>query len=413
MAAFGGEFGHGQILTLDRIAHALTALGQPQNTRAQILHVAGTNGKGSTCAFLDAIARAAGLKVGLFTSPHLVRVNERIRINGMPAADAAFVDALDRVGQTGISLTYFEAITAAGFLLFQAAEVDIIVLEVGLGGRLDSTNVVTPAVSLITPVDFDHQAFLGDTIEAIAGEKAGIIKPQRPVVSARQHEAAAAVIADIAERQNAPLSLCGRDFDGWAQHGRLAVQTQSRLYDLPAPTLVGPHQFENAAVAVAAIDALGDNRIDDIALAAGVAQAWWPGRMTRAPRTCGDIWIDGAHNPHGARALAATLHELNLRAPAATILICGLFANKDLAGFLKALAPEAGTLIAIPITGARASTAPDEIASRASALGLTATTAPTLPAALERAHALHPNARLVICGSLHLAGEALHHFGLL
>jgi dihydrofolate synthase/folylpolyglutamate synthase len=413
LAAFGGEFGHGQILTLARIEQALAALGQPHRTDAKILHVAGTNGKGSTCAFLDSIARAAGLKVGLFTSPHLVRVNERIRINGAPVGDDLFVSALDQIGKTGAPLTYFEAINVAGFLLFRDAEVDVMVVEVGLGGRFDSTNVVTPTVSVITPIDLDHQAFLGDTIAAIAGEKAGIIKPRRPVVSARQKDPATEVIAEVASRLDAPLALCGRDFDGWAQHGRLAVQTPSRLFDLPAPSLVGAHQFDNAAVAVAAIDALGDHRIDEAAIGAGVAQAFWPGRMTRVGASFGDIWIDGAHNPHGAQALSRTLKDLNARAPATTILICGLFTNKDLDGIMAALAPAANQLIAIPVTGARASAAPEKIAACAAGLGLPASTAPTLQDALAMAQSNAPSARIVICGSLHLAGEALHHFGLM
>src|ERR1700744_3672298 len=271
-------------LSLDRILGLLEALGRPQDGLPPVIHVAGTNGKGSTSAFLRAITEAAGLKVHVLTSPHLVRFVERIRLGGILITDEAFGAILERVeaANAGREITFFEIVTAAAFVAFAEAPADLLILEVGLGGRYDATNVIgLPAVSAITPVDYDHKEFLGEDLGGIAGEKAAIIKLGRPVVSAPQAEAAEALIEAEAGRLNAPLTLMGRDFDAWSERGRLMFQDQQRLLDLPTPSLFGPHQVDNAGLAVAAALALNDPRITEAALEKGIASAEWPARMQR------------------------------------------------------------------------------------------------------------------------------------
>ncbi|HWW26192.1 MAG TPA: Mur ligase family protein, partial [Caulobacter sp.] len=258
-------------LSLDRMVRLCAALGDPQRRLPPVIHVAGTNGKGSTVAYLRAMAEAAGLKVHVFTSPHLVRFAERIRLAGTLITDDHLAKVLERVeaANGGLPITFFEITTAAAFQAFSEVPADLCLVEVGLGGILDATNVVMPAVSVIAPIDIDHREFLGDTLAAIAQEKAGIIKPNIPVVSARQREEAERVVEREADLFEAPLTLMGRDFDAWNERGRLLVQMQDRLLDLPAPSLPGEHQFANAGLAVAALLTLNDPRIDETAMARG------------------------------------------------------------------------------------------------------------------------------------------------
>ncbi|WP_168077766.1 Mur ligase family protein, partial [Caulobacter sp. SSI4214] len=268
-------------LSLDRMRRLCAALGDPQDRLPPVIHVAGTNGKGSTVAYLRAMAEAAGLKVHVFTSPHLVRFAERIRLAGTLITDDHLADVLDRVeaANAGQPITFFEITTAAAFVAFADVPADLCIVEVGLGGLLDATNVIAkPAVSVIAPVDIDHREFLGDTIAKIAVEKAGIIKPGAPVVSARQHGDAEDVLETTAALAGVELTLMGREFDAWSEGGRLLVQMQDRLLDLPAPSLPGEHQFANAGLAVAALLALGDPRIDEAAMGRGIASAVWPAR---------------------------------------------------------------------------------------------------------------------------------------
>jgi dihydrofolate synthase/folylpolyglutamate synthase len=413
LAAIGREFDHGMALKLDRIAAALDALGRPQDRLPPTFHVAGTNGKGSTCAFLRAIAEAAGLRAHVFASPHLVRPNERVRLAGTLVADDAFIAAIDRVAGTGLTLTYFEAMTAAAFVLFADTPADVLVLEVGLGGRFDATNVIArPAASVIAPIDYDHMAILGDTLTLIASEKAGIVKSRAPVVVSRQPAEAMAVIESEAARRGAPLFRCGVEWDCWRANGRLAVQTQARFLDLPAPSLAGPHQFDNAGLAVAAFLQAFDAADD--AIATGVASAHWPARMQRlthgplaeiARAANAELWLDGGHNPHGARAIAATLAELEARAPAPTALVCGMLATKDAAGFLEPLALHVALLVATPVASSASGRDPLELADIARTLGLHASTEATLADAVRLA--AKSARRVLICGSLYLAGEAL------
>ncbi len=338
-------------LSLDRIQALLQALGRPQDRLPPVIHVAGTNGKGSTSAFLRAIAEAAGLKVHVLTSPHLVRFVERVRLGGTLITDEAFGEILQRVeaANAGREITFFEIVTAAAFVAFAETPADLLILEVGLGGRYDATNVIgAPAVSVITPVDYDHKEFLGEDLGGIAGEKAGIIKSGRPVVSARQAEVAEAVIEAEADRLGAPLAMMGRDFDAWSERGRMMFQDQQRLLDLPMPSLFGPHQVDNAGLAIAAALAfgqtLGDPRVTEAALDKGVASAEWPARMQRltagpygamARARGSDLWLDGGHNPHGGRAIAEALEGL-ARDGRPVALVAGTLANKDAVGFFSA-----------------------------------------------------------------------------
>jgi dihydrofolate synthase/folylpolyglutamate synthase len=403
-------------LSLGRMRRLLTALGRPEDDLPPVVHVAGTNGKGSTIAFLRAIAEAAGLSVHVYTSPHLVRFAERIRIAGMLINDDQLNAALDEVeaANAGEPITFFEVTTAVALTAFRSHRADLCLLEVGLGGLYDATNVVArPAVSVIAPVDIDHREFLGDRIEQIAAEKAGILRPGGRAVVARQSEAALQVIEARAERLGAEMTLMGRDFDAYAERGGMVFQGEDRLFDLPSPGLYGEHQVANAGVAIAAALALDDLHIDEAAIARGVASATWPARLQkldkgplgdRAAAAGAELRLDGGHNPHAARALAAALEELGRdgRPPA---LVAGLLATKDAAAFFEAfrgLKPKVFT------TGfeADAAASPGALADAARASGLEASPASNVDQALDAALAI-PNARVVICGSLYLAGEVL------
>jgi dihydrofolate synthase/folylpolyglutamate synthase len=405
-------------LKLDRIEAALKVLGEPHRKLPPVLHVAGTNGKGSTCAFLRAMTEAAGLRAHVFSSPHLIVPNERVRLAGTLARDDQFIDAVDRVAALGMTLPYFEVLTAAAFLMFAETPADVLVLEVGLGGTFDATNVIpAPAVATIAPIALDHTAILGPTLAKIAGEKAGILKPGAPGVIARQDAAAMEVIEARAQEVGAPLFRCGVEWDGWRAHGRLCVQTEDRFLDLPAPNLEGLHQFDNAALAAAALLAWDGARFSDDALAHGVTHAYWPGRMQRltqgaladiAKARGAELWLDGAHNPHGASALARTLAELDARAPRPLVLICGLLTTKDVDGVLAPLARTGTPFIAVPVPSSTAAQNPQELSAIACSHGFAAAHALSLLDAMKDAAALPGEPpRIVICGSLYLAGDAL------
>lgn len=404
-------------LSLDRMRRLCAALGDPQDRLPPVIHVAGTNGKGSTVAYLRAMAEAAGLRVHVFTSPHLVRFAERIRLAGTLIADDQLADVLARVeaANAGLPITFFEITTAAALVAFADVPADLCIIEVGLGGVLDATNVVTPAVSVIAPVDIDHREFLGDTIEQIAVEKAGIIKPGAPAVSARQREEAEDVIDTAAVLAGVDLTLMGRDFDAWNERGRLLVQMQDRLLDLPAPSLPGEHQFANAGLAVAALLALADPRIDEVAMAAGIAGAVWPARFQRlttgpladTARAAGaDLWLDGGHNPHAGAAVARVLGDLAARDGRPVALISGLLANKDATGFFSPFAPLKAEVFTVTFEGHAAAPAA-QTAAAAELAGLRAHACDGLEDALGKVLALTPTPHVLICGSLYLAGEVL------
>ena len=409
-------------LSLDRMRRLCAALGDPQAKLPPVVHVAGTNGKGSTVAFLRAMAEAAGLKVHVYTSPHLVRFAERIRVAGRLIEEEALADILDRVeaANDGQPITFFEVTTAAAFLAFSEAPADLCLLEVGLGGVLDATNVVEGvAVSVIAPVDLDHREFLGDTVEQIAGEKAGILRTGVPAVTGRQSEAALGVIEARAAEVGAPLLALGTDFDAWAEHGGVTFNTvasgEERLIELPLPALPGPHQIDNAALATAAALALNHPRIGEEEIRRGVASARWPARLQRLVRgpygeeaaaAGAELSLDGGHNPHAAQALAAALEAMERREPRPLALVLGMLGNKDVAGYLAALRPLAPYVAAVPVES-DAAAPPESLAEAARAGGLPAETATDVGEALTKVLKRFERPRVVICGSLYLAGEVL------
>ncbi|ADG08670.1 bifunctional folylpolyglutamate synthase/dihydrofolate synthase [Caulobacter segnis] len=405
-------------LSLDRMRRLCAALGDPQDRLPPVIHVAGTNGKGSTVAYLRAMAEAAGLKVHVFTSPHLVRFSERIRLAGALITDDHLADVLDRVERAneGQPITFFEITTASAFAAFAEVPADLCIVEVGLGGVLDATNVIQrPAVCVIAPIDLDHREFLGDTIAKIAVEKAGIIKPDAPAVSARQEPEAEDVLDTTAALAGIDLTLMGRDFDAWNERGRLLVQMQDRLLDLPAPSLPGEHQFANAGLAVAALLALGDSRIDEAAMARGIASAVWPARFQRltagplaerAKAAGADLWLDGGHNPHAGRAVSRAVADLAARDGRPVALISGLLANKDATGFFTPFRGVAAKVFTVSFEGHAAASAA-ETAAAAELAGLRAAACDSVEDALTRALQMEPTPHVLICGSLYLAGEVL------
>jgi dihydrofolate synthase/folylpolyglutamate synthase len=403
-------------LSLGRMRRLCSALGDPQRKLPPVVHVAGTNGKGSTVAYLRAIGEAAGLRVHAFTSPHLVRFAERIRLAGELIHEDHLAQVLDRVEQANAreQITFFEITTAAAFQAFSEVEADLCLLEVGLGGALDATNVIErPAVSVICPVDYDHREFLGDSLEAIAGEKAGIIKPLGHVVVARQPQAAMAVIESRSHALGAQMQVMGQDFDAWSEGSRLLVQTGERLLDLPLPSLTGPHQVDNAGLAVVAALTLKEARIDEAGIAQGISSAVWPARFQRLTKgplaeiAAGtDLWLDGGHNPHAGEAVARTLAAIQARDGRPVALIVGMLANKDAEGFVRSFADLKPKVFAVPFE-AEAAASPDAIVQAARAAGLEAETAPDLQTATARAVASAGPPHVLICGSLYLAGEVL------
>ena len=405
-------------LSTGRIERLLEALGRPQDRLSPVIHVAGTNGKGSTVAYLRAIGEAAGMKVHALTSPHLVRFVERIRQAGVLITEDHLSGLIDRAeaANAGEAISFFEMTTAIAIMAFADVPADLCIIEVGLGGRFDATNVFEhPAVTVITPVDYDHLEMLGPELSKIAWEKAGIMRPGVPCVIARQPEEAFAVIEAEAEKVGAPLIAMGRDADAFEEHGRLRVQTEDRLVDLPAPSLFGAHQFENAGLAVVAALQLHDPRIDDQALG-GVAQAVWPARfqrLTAGPIAAkvqargGDLWLDGGHNPHAGRALAETVQRLFAKDQRPVTMIVGMFARKDAQGFFAPFAPLHPHVFTTTFDSPNAAP-PQELADAARAVGLTAETAGSIEAAVDRALAVPgPAPHVLICGGLHFAGEVL------
>ena len=406
-------------LSTGRVKRLLATLGHPERRMGPVIHVAGTNGKGSTCAYLRAIAEAAGLKVHVISSPHLVRFAERIRMAGRLLSDEALDRLIDEVEEAnaGAPISFFEISTCLAFHAFAQDPADLCVIEVGLGGRFDATNVFDhPAVSVIAPVDYDHLEMLGPELSKIAWEKAGIIKAGRPVVVARQLDEALAVIEREAQTLGASLALMGRDFDAFEQHGRLVVQLQDRLLDLPPPSLFGAHQFANAGLAVAAIQAFGDRRIDEAVIDRGLQSAVWPGRFQaltkgplaeRAMRRGADLWLDGAHNPHAGAALADAATQLAARDGRPVALVVGMLGRKDATGFFPHFARLAPRVFATGFSSPNA-TAADDLARAAAAAGLEAQVADGVEPALDAALAAPgPAPHVIVCGSLHFVGDVL------
>jgi dihydrofolate synthase/folylpolyglutamate synthase len=409
-------------LSLDRIERLLAALDHPERRLPPVIHVAGTNGKGSTVAFMRAILEAAGKRVHVYTSPNLVRINERFRLGndgggklvGDADLDAALAECEAKNGDAPI--TVFEMETAAGFLLFSRHPADILLLEVGLGGRLDATNVVErPLVSVITRLSLDHREFLGDTIAAVAAEKAGILKAGVPAVVSGQPPEALAVIERQAARMRAPLSIAGENWTATEERGRLVYQDDSGLLDLPAPKLYGRHQFENAGAAIAALRVSG-LKLAPAAFETGMTTVDWPARMQRLTHgkladllpPDSELWLDGGHNADGGQAIAAALADLEERVSRPLVLIVGMLTTKDCAGFLQNFSGLARRVITVPIHQDKAVPAA-ELAEVAGNVGIPALARDDLENAIAVAGKLdlHPAPRVLITGSLYLAGEVL------
>jgi dihydrofolate synthase / folylpolyglutamate synthase len=417
-------------LSLGRVERLLGALGNPHHRLPPAVHVAGTNGKGSTVAFLKGILEAAGHRTHAFISPHLRRFHERIMLAGpagaRPIAERHLAEILCRAeaANGGEPITFFEITTAAAFLAFAENPADIVLLETGLGGRLDATNVIdAPLATVLTPISLDHCSFLGDTIEAIAGEKAGILKRGRPVIVSKQAESALSVIERRAEALGSPLIAADRTWDVFEQHGRLIFQDEDCLLDLPLPRLFGRHQIENAGTAIAAVRRLEGFQVSAGAIAKGLTAAFWPARLERlslgklhdlAPPGS-EIWVDGGHNPAAGEAVARALADLEERVPSPIHLIVGMLSTKDAGGFLRHFHGLTELAATVEIPGQMNAYKAEDLASIAHREGIVADPADSLEAAFARSRrrARGP-VRIMVTGSLYLAGQVLdvHERGL-
>jgi dihydrofolate synthase / folylpolyglutamate synthase len=401
--------------TLERVLALLARLGNPQGRLPPVIHVAGTNGKGSTQAMIRAGIEGMGKSAHAYTSPHLARFHERIRLAGELISEAHLTEILDECYEVNNreNITYFEITTVAGLLAFARTPADYTLLEVGLGGRLDATNVIArPEITVITPVSIDHEQFLGNTLAKIAAEKAGIIKRGVPVVVGPQTDEAMEVIEAVAARLGAPLIAYGQHWHVTQERGRLVFQDECGLLDLPQPVLLGAHQVQNAGAALAVLRHLG---ADDAACEAAMTQAEWPARMQRlktgplvAAAGQAELWLDGGHNAAAGQALAEVLEGLPKRP---THLICGMLNTKDVTGYLAPLARQAASLTAVSIPDEVNTLPASETEAAAKAVGLQASSATNTSEALAAILGQDPQARVLICGSLYLAGHILRDNG--
>lgn len=410
-------------LILDRVQRLLDRLGHPERRIPPVIHVAGTNGKGSVCAFLRAMLEGSGYSVHVYTSPHLVHFHERIRIAGRLISEEELSATLEEceIANAGEPITFFEITTAAAFLAFSRHRADLSILEVGLGGRFDATNVIDPLAACITPVALDHQEFLGDSLAAIATEKAGIIKAGRQVILGPQDDEAKAVLMRRADQLGAPLYVFGEDFSGFAEHGRLVYQDSDGLLDLPPPKLPGRHQLANAATAIAALRRIGGRYAAESGIEWGLKNVEWPARMHRLTRgplidaapEGAEVWLDGGHNPHGGAVVAQTMADFEERAPKPLYVICGMLKTKDAVGYLLPFRGIAKHITTIAIAGEQASLGAGALYDAARMAGLEASPADDLLDAMmqvsawARARESEGSPRILICGSLYLAGQVL------
>jgi dihydrofolate synthase/folylpolyglutamate synthase len=397
-------------LGLGRMHELLHKLGDPHLSLPPVIHVAGTNGKGSTIALIRAMAEANGLVTHVHTSPHLIALNERYVLAGQQISDDGLLALLQEVetANDGARATQFELLSAAMFVAFSRTPADLALIEVGLGGELDATNVLpAPVLSLITPISVEHTDWLGDDLAGIAAAKAGIIKPNCPVLSAAQADPARDVLIRTAARNRAPIQFGSEDFSCHLENGRLVWQDEMSLLDLPLPTLAGTHQIENAALAIAAARHLN---WPQSSIAKGLQNAHWPGRLQAIshlppiePQV--EIWLDGAHNPHAAKALSEFLHARQRANPAKLEIILALQASKDLAAFLEPLRAFAPQFHVVPLPTAPAPIAPEVLANAICEQGFLANSYKSLQAALAAIPG--GQTRLVLTGSLYLAGDVL------
>ena len=402
-------------LSLERMQRILQRLGHPEQKLPPVIHIAGTNGKGSTQAFLRAMLEAAGLRVHAYTSPHLVKFHERIRVAGELVSEPALSALLEEceVANGGEPITFFEITTAAAFLAFARTPADYLLLEVGLGGRLDATNVIAkPIACCITSIGLDHQQFLGDTIDLIAREKAGIIKRGVPCTVGPMPADARSAIEDVAGRVHAPLSIAGQDWDCFEQNGRLVFQDGDGLLDLPLPKLQGPHQISNAGIAIATLRSMKDPRVTDDHIAEGLKTVTWPARMQRLKGGAlsrhlpevSELWLDGGHNADAGVVLANTLKTMP---PKPLIIIWGMLNTKDATQFFRPLADLADHVVTLSIPNEANAIPAEHLAETVRSLGTQASIASDVTNAVRQASSLKPAARILICGSLYLAGHVL------
>ena len=411
-------------LSLDRMTRLLDRLGNPERALPPVIHIAGTNGKGSTGAFLRAGLEAAGKTVHAYTSPHLAQFRERIRLRGTLIEDTALTELLEEceAANDGAAITFFEITTVAALLAFSRIPADYCILEVGLGGRLDATNVIdAPALTIITPVSLDHQSYLGDTIERIAAEKAGIIKPGVPVVVGLQDEPALKVIAETAARNRAMVHAFGADWSVRPEVNGFSVQYPDGLLDLPRPVLPGAHQLENAGAAIMALALLGHG--DEKTATAAVTRAEWPARMQRlkhgplfdvAPQGA-EIWLDGGHNPAAGEAVASLMADMEEHGPKPLYMICGMLNTKDPTGYLEPFHGLVRRVYCVDIPGETATLAAEDLMDIALDADLDAIAVEDVATAIrliagEESSDLEPP-RILICGSLYLAGRILRENG--
>jgi dihydrofolate synthase / folylpolyglutamate synthase len=414
-------------LSLDRIKRLFATLDHPERRLPPVVHIAGTNGKGSHIAFLRAIAESLGKRAHVYTSPHLVKFHERIVLAGpagsAPIAEDRLADCLLRAetANGGELITLFEITTAAAFLAFADVPADLLLLETGLGGRLDATNVVDkPLATAITPISIDHVAFLGDTLSAIAGEKAGILKAGVPCVVGRQEPEALKVIETRAAEIGAPLHIFGRDFDAFERGGKLIFQTAAQQIELPLPRLHGRHQIDNAGAAIATANIIFGSESTNDALERGLTQAVWPARLERLPpgalynyvREGSEIWLDGGHNPGGAQAIAHALAEMRRQQPGPVHLIWGMMETKDAQAVIAPFKGLVDRIYTVPIPGEPNAFSASSLMKIAANEGFKAAmTSGVRHALLQSRTASSRPKRVLICGSLYLAGHVLKLHG--
>ena len=399
-------------LTLDRVLNLLENLNNPQKKLPPVVHIAGTNGKGSTLAMIRSGLESSGKRVHTYTSPHLISFNERIRLAGKLITENELSALLDECyeANAGREITYFEITTCAAILAMSRNDADYTLLEVGLGGRLDATNVIeNPKLAVITPISFDHEQFLGNTLEKIAWEKAGIIKENKPVVVSLQNEKAFKIIEDRAIELNAPIYSYGKEWLAWEERDRLVYQDNKGLIDIPCPTLKGDHQIINAGCALQSLRLLNNGQIRNLDEVA--TKAYWPARMQKLKDgmlnkrfPSAEIWLDGGHNPAAGEAIAAHFSKLE---PRPNYAICGMLNTKDVKGFLKPLVPQIDKLFGISIPGETNSLTAHDISQEAINVGIEADLSNTVELALEMITKYTEKPRIIICGSLYLAGHIL------
>lgn len=409
-------------LSLKRILHLLECLGNPHLKLAPVIHIAGTNGKGSASAICRALLESAGYRVHVYSSPHLVNWNERCRLGqtgkGQFVTESQLAEIIREVIKVNRQepITIFEIFTAAAFMLFSMYPADVVILEVGLGGLFDATNVINKtAVSLIMPIDYDHEAFLGNTIAQIAFQKGGIIKPTTPVVIGKQiHDETLSILAALADKNKAPYFLFDQDYQSYTEHGRMVFQNSQGLMDLPLPNLVGTHQITNAGAALEAVYQAGF-RLSEQTISYALRNIYWPARMQHL--THGylidqlspgiDLWLDGGHNPAAGKVVAAELTQWRKKSNRPIIMIVGMLNTKDAVGYFRPLANLIDKVYTIPLTDNTAGACPIILAESAQKVGLVATPQAHLQNALHKINIEHKDAIVLIGGSLYLAGDIL------